>query len=194
MSRGARSGRPGNSGFNRPRLQPPSLDLQPARVPSRTTRDGQARPRRAAAAGPARPPHPTPEQVKNLLEGFCQEPPADEQLAVNCLGQVLFVRVAEIEWLESDNGHVKLHAAKHAHRLRDCFAALVARLPAERFLQINRWTLVNRDCIQGLQRLIFGEYEVVLRNGRRLPLARGYAAELLPAAAEPLASRRTARG
>jgi two-component system LytT family response regulator len=87
---------------------------------------------------------------------------------------MLSARLADIEWMEAADDCVKLHVGRHTHRLRDTLAVLAAKLPPGRFLRISRSTLVNIEQIQGLQRMFFDEYEVLLRNGTRLPLTRAY--------------------
>jgi two-component system LytT family response regulator len=52
--------------------------------------------------------------------------------------------------------------------------SLEGRLDPERFFRIHRSRIVNMERIQELQPWFNGEYVVVLRNGARLPLSRGY--------------------
>jgi two-component system LytT family response regulator len=108
------------------------------------------------------------------LEGFCPEPNDEERIAVNSKGMMLFLRLIDIEWIEAADKGVKLRVGKQSHRLRTDLVAMAAKLPPGRFLRINRSTLVNAEHIKGLQRMFFGQYEVVLRNGARLPLTRAY--------------------
>ena len=115
-----------------------------------------------------------PARPQDLLEGFCPEPGPEELIAFNSKGQMLYVRLAEIEWMEAADDCVKLHVGRHVHRLRDTLPGVADKLPAGRFVRISRATLVNREQIKGLQRLLFDEYEVLLRTGQRLPLARAY--------------------
>jgi two-component system LytT family response regulator len=49
-----------------------------------------------------------------------------------------------------------------------------ARLPSDRFVRIGRSTIVNAERIKELQPMFHGEYVVVLRNGTRLTMTRGY--------------------
>jgi two-component system LytT family response regulator len=127
-----------------------------------------------------------------LLEGFCPEPSQEEQIAVNSNGLMLFLRLADIEWMETADNCVKLRVGKQTHRLRDTLAVVAAKLPPGRFLRISRSTLVNVEHIMGVQRMFFDEYEVLLRNGARLPLTRAYLENLrqiglsLPALTPPI--------
>ncbi len=87
---------------------------------------------------------------------------------------MLFLRLADIEWMETAENGVKLRVGKQTHQLRDTLAAVVAKLPPGRFLRISRSTLVNIEHILGVQRMFFDEYEVLLSNGARLSLTRAY--------------------
>ncbi len=113
---------------------------------------------------------------------------------------MLSLRLADIGWMESAEEGVKLHVGKHTHRLRDTLAAVAAKLPPGRFLRISRSTMVNIEQIKGLQQMFFDEYEVLLRNGTRLPLTRAYYANLaqiglsLPTATPPLICSRLTLG
>lgn len=91
---------------------------------------------------------------------------------------MLSLRLADIDWLEAADNGVKLHLGKQTHRLRDTLAVVAAKLPPGHFLRISRSTLVNIEQVQGLQRLFFDEYEVLLRNGTRLTVTRAYCGNL----------------
>jgi DNA-binding LytR/AlgR family response regulator len=115
-----------------------------------------------------------PAKPNDLLEGFCPEPTEDERIALNSNGKMLFLRLGEIEWMEAAENCVKVRLGKQWHRVRDSLVDMAAKLPPGRFLRINRSTLVNAEYIKGLQRMFFSQYEVVLRNGARLPLTPAY--------------------
>jgi hypothetical protein len=152
---------------------------------------------KARRAAPVTLPAPPP---KDLLEGFCPEPGQEEIIAVNSKGLMISLRLAEVEWMEGADKCVKLHVGRHIHRLRDPLAVVAAKLPPGRFLRISRSVLVNVEQIKGLQRMLFDEYEVVLRNGKRLALTRAYCANLqqvglsLPASTVPIINPRFTLG
>ena len=57
-------------------------------------------------------------------------------------------------------------------------ASIEARLPAGKFVRVNRSTIVNLDRVKELQPLFHGEYVIILRNGTKLTLSRGYREKL----------------
>src|SRR5262249_42628705 len=87
---------------------------------------------------------------------------------------VYFVRVADIEWLESSGNYVKIHAGGQEHLLRETLKSFEERLDPDRFLRVHRSAIVNLDSIQRLEPWFHGEYAVVLRDGTRLMSSRTY--------------------
>jgi two-component system LytT family response regulator len=53
-------------------------------------------------------------------------------------------------------------------------ARLEARLDGKRFIRIHRSTIVNVDRVRKLSPSFAGEYAVVLADGTKLRLSRGY--------------------
>lgn len=101
-------------------------------------------------------------------------PKALERIAVKSTGRVTFVKVADIDWIESSDNYVNLHAGAESHLHRETMASLESQLPADKFMRISRSTIVNLDRIKELQPLFHGEYTVILRNGAKLTLSRSY--------------------
>ena len=88
---------------------------------------------------------------------------------MNSNGLMLFLPLADIEWVEAVEHGVELHVGPETHRLGDTLAALEAKLPPDRFLRISPSALVNLAQIKQLQPRCRGECNVLLRNGMRLP-------------------------
>ncbi len=95
------------------------------------------------------------------------------------------LRVEDIEWVETADNYVKVHAAGQTHLLRETLSRLKSRLDPARFLRIHRSTLVNVDRIQSLYPLFHGDQMVVLKDGTELTLSRRYRHELDVALGRP---------
>ena len=113
-----------------------------------------------------------PQGSDKVLEGFCPDPCTEEQIAVNSKGLMLFLRLADIEWLEAVDHGVLLHIGKETHVIRETLGALVAKLPRGRFLRIGPRTLVNVQEIKDLQPMRHRRCRVLLRSGTRLTFMR----------------------
>jgi two-component system LytT family response regulator len=98
----------------------------------------------------------------------------NDRILVKEKGRVFFLRVDEIDWIESAGNYVRVHAGSENHLLRQTMTELERRLDAGRFVRIHRTALVNIERIRELQPLFHGEYTVVLTDGTRLTLSRRY--------------------
>lgn len=89
-------------------------------------------------------------------------------------GEIYFLRAEEIDWIEAEGDYMKFHAGGRVHQLRETMGRLEERLDARRFLRIHRSTIVNIDRVKKLSPDFAGEYAVVLQDGTKLRLSRGY--------------------
>ena len=85
--------------------------------------------------------------------------------------------MSEVEFLEAARNHVKVHAGRAMHLLREPLSALEARLDPARFARIHRSMVVNLDRVAEIQPWFSGEGMVVLQSGAKLRLSRGYRQE-----------------
>jgi two-component system, LytTR family, response regulator len=97
-----------------------------------------------------------------------------QRLVIRSRGQVSFLRVDEIDWIESSHNHLRIHSGADVHLLRETIKEIEARLEPDKFLRIHRCLIVNVDRIRRLEACGYGEYLVVLRDGKKLSLSRGY--------------------
>jgi two-component system LytT family response regulator len=101
-------------------------------------------------------------------------PRTAEPLVVKSAGQVAFVNLADIDWIEAANYYTCLHVGTDTHLLRRSLAVLEQELQSGPFCRIHRSTIVNVDRIRGLELMDDGEYAVVLKTGARLRLSRRF--------------------
>jgi two-component system LytT family response regulator len=115
------------------------------------------------------------EQVRGELRGRIRRTmtPAD-RLLVKAEGRVLVVPLAQVDYLEAARNHVRVHAGRSVHLLRETLGALEARLDPARFARIHRSTLVNLDRVAEIQPWFSGDAMVLLQGGAKLRLSRSY--------------------
>jgi len=89
-------------------------------------------------------------------------------------GEIYFLKADEIDWIEADGDYMKFHAGGRAHLLRETMGRLEERLDPNRFIRIHRSTMVNIDRVKKLSPDFAGEYAVILHDGTKLRLSRGY--------------------
>jgi two-component system, LytTR family, response regulator len=102
------------------------------------------------------------------------QPRSAQRLVVRSQGQVLFLSVADIDWIEAAGYYACLHVGSETHVLRRSLSELEQDLGDKNFIRIHRSIVVNVDRIRGLELQTSGEYEVVLKSQVRLRLSRRY--------------------
>jgi len=102
-----------------------------------------------------------------------QRQPA-RRLVVKSPGQLLFLDVADIDYIEAASYYACLHVGRQTHVIRRTLSDLERELGEERFIRIHRSIIANVDRIKGLELQSSGDYEVVLESGDRLRMSRRY--------------------
>jgi two-component system LytT family response regulator len=97
-----------------------------------------------------------------------------ERILIKSSGEIFFLKAEEIDWIEAEGDYMKFHVAGRAHLMRETMARLEARLDPKRFIRIHRSTIVNIDRLRKLSPSFAGEYAVILHDGTKLKLSRGY--------------------
>jgi two-component system LytT family response regulator len=126
----------------------------------------------------ARPPAESQSKMNALIGEVKAQPKTSNRLVVKSEGRVLLLKADDVDWIEAADNYVVLHIAAETHMLRETMNSIEARLPTEKFVRVNRSTIVNMDRIKELQPLFHGEYVILLKNGTKLTLSRGYREKL----------------
>jgi two-component system LytT family response regulator len=101
-------------------------------------------------------------------------PGSSERLAIRAGERVLYLRIAEIDWIEAADDLVRLHVGKSVHDHRATMSQIEQRLPASKFVRIHRSTIVNLDRIREFQPWFQGDWILVLADGTRLQSGKSY--------------------
>lgn len=101
-----------------------------------------------------------------------------ERLVIKNAGQVSFLKISEIDWIEAADYYACLHVGQRTHMLRRSISELEQDLDPSIFCRIHRSTIINTDRIRGLTLNEDGEYEVLLENKTSLRLSRSYRRQL----------------
>jgi two-component system LytT family response regulator len=110
------------------------------------------------------------------------------RLVVRSGGRVLFLPVAEIDWIEAADNYVRLHAGRQIHVMRESLQRLETTLDPAQFVRIHRSTMVNLDRVREIQPWFHGEHVLILQDGAKLVTGRAYRKRI-----DRLLGRRAAR-
>jgi two-component system LytT family response regulator len=101
-----------------------------------------------------------------------------DRVVVKSAGRVIFVNVADIDWIEAADYYACLHVGTKSHLLRRTMSELEGDLDEAVFCRIHRSTIVNLHRVCELRFDSDGEHEVVLHDRTRLHMSRRYHKEL----------------
>jgi two-component system LytT family response regulator len=106
--------------------------------------------------------------------GEASSPQTLERITVKSDGRVIFVKTADVDFIESAANYVKLHVGAQSYSVRAKIGALADRLDRKQFARIHRTTIVNIDRIREVQPWFSGDAIVILHDGKKLRLSRMY--------------------
>jgi len=114
-------------------------------------------------------------RAKEKIAHYTAPPsPLAKRLVVKSPGRLLFLDVADIDWIEAASYYACLHVGAETHIIRRTLSELETDLGEERFIRIHRSIIVNLDRVRGLELQSGGEYEVILESKARLRLSRRF--------------------
>ena len=89
-------------------------------------------------------------------------------------GQMYFVAVDDIDWVEAYGNYVRLHVGKGVHLIRETLGNIERKLDPHRFARVHRSSIVNLDRVARMDLWGAGDYIVLLKDGTKLKLSRWY--------------------
>jgi len=120
--------------------------------------------------------------AKRLAESRSQsthvEPKIPDRLAVKHNGRIVFVPVADIDWVGSADNYVELHVGSQNYLMRETMTAISQRLPSEQFVRVSRTAIVQIARVRQLEPLFHGEYSIELQSGAKVTLSRSHRDQL----------------
>jgi two-component system, LytTR family, response regulator len=94
-------------------------------------------------------------------------------------GRILFLPVADIRWVTAEENYVRIRTERESHLLRETMAHFEARLDPASFIRVHRSTIVNLQYVKEIRTdTQEGECFVLMHDGQKLPLSRGYRARI----------------
>ncbi len=102
-----------------------------------------------------------------------------DRFMVRHAGRLRLVSVEEITWVEARGNYVHLHTADGPFLLRETLTAMVAVLPADRFVRVHRSAIVALAAVDDVRRVPSGDHELRLRDGSLVPMSRTHKAGFL---------------
>ena len=133
----------------------------------------------ARAKSAARRPRPTDleQRLAALLSEHTRAPDESQttwlsRIVVKKPGSSILVPVEDIDWIESADYCVRIHARQKIHVVRETMQNLESRLDPRRFFRVHRSGIVNLDRIREIQPAFHGDLLLILTDGSQVKLSR----------------------
>ena len=114
------------------------------------------------------------ESISRLVEKIRRDRSFPEWVLLKAEGKNVFVKVRDIDWIESSRNNVRIHVGPTIYLLHETTSAIASRLDPKKFLRIHRSAIVNIERIKELHPWFNGDYAVLLRDGTQLTLSSSY--------------------
>jgi two-component system, LytTR family, response regulator len=109
-----------------------------------------------------------------LLHDIQRERAYPEWLLIKKDDRSVFLRIEDVDWIESSRNNVRLHVGKEVFVYHETTNGIEARLDPRHFFRIHRSTIVNIERIREMHPWFNGDYAVTLKDGTRLTLSSTY--------------------
>lgn len=103
-----------------------------------------------------------------------EESTGDDRIVIKGSGRLTLLKTEQVDWVDAAGNYVRIHADGDTHLLRETMAGIEKKLDPNKFVRIHRSTIVNIERIRELHHLVNRDYQVILDNGKKLPLSRTY--------------------
>lgn len=126
------------------------------------------------------------EMLNALVEHITQRAERLRRLVIKVDGRIVFLKLNEIYWIEADDKYVHIHLRGQSHMVRQTMSVIETQLDSKKFLRIHRSTIVNIERIRELYLLSSGEQMLIMEDGTKLTVSRGYKDKVFELIGKPL--------
>jgi two-component system LytT family response regulator len=113
-------------------------------------------------------------RMQQLLSQLQRQASPQPKLLVEENGRGILLPLHTVDWIEADRNYLYLHVGDRRYEVRGTIESVEEKLDPDRFLRLNRSSLVRIDFIREFQKWTHGEYRVLLASGKTLTWTRRY--------------------
>src|ERR1700730_7981453 len=112
--------------------------------------------------------------LRTLLEDIQRRRAYPESLLITKEDRSVFLRVADIDWIESSRNNVRLHVGKEVYVFHETRTGIESKIDPQKFVRIQRAAIVDIEKIREMHPWFNGDYAVTLKDGTKLTLSSTY--------------------
>ncbi|WP_430792538.1 two-component system response regulator LytT [Bacillus subtilis] len=100
------------------------------------------------------------------------------KLALSVGGSIVIVDTKDIIYAGTEDGHVNVKTFDHSYTVSDTLVVIEKKLPDSDFIRVHRSFVVNTEYIKEIQPWFNSTYNLIMKDGSKIPVSRTYAKEL----------------
>ena len=97
-----------------------------------------------------------------------------QRFVVKLDSRIFPIPVDQVDWIEAAANYVRLHVGATTHLVRATMSSVEGSLDPRQFMRVHRNAIINLSRVQEYHMPARGSMSVLLRDGSRIPLSRGY--------------------
>ena len=101
-----------------------------------------------------------------------------DRIPVESRGKVRFISLSDVDYILANGPYAELVVGDRKHLIREAMQNLETQLDPARFFRVHRSAIVQLDRVEALLKAPGGDYDVQLRNGVKIKVARSRREEL----------------
>lgn len=119
-------------------------------------------------------------QLRTLLDAELHKPTQLQRIMIKDAKRIVYIPLTDILYFEAAGDYVKVIGENQIHLAQYSMQQLQLELPADQFVRIHRSWIVRIDAVKEFIPYFNGEYYVIMRQGDKLKLSRGYKSAMSP--------------
>lgn len=116
------------------------------------------------------------QRIGGVLEDVLP-PLRERRIAARDGDRVVFVRIADVEWIESARNYLTLHSPGRSLTVRGTLKATATRLAPAGFIRVSHSAIVNSERIRAIEH-VEGGFSITMESGETVGSSRGYEAAI----------------
>ncbi|WP_042461884.1 LytR/AlgR family response regulator transcription factor [Neobacillus dielmonensis] len=128
----------------------------------------------------------TLEKIKSMQKLASKQTPLQASVPPNRNGKmpvmvderIILLTIAEIVYLETSEGKCNIVTMDQTYKVTDALVVLEKKLPSPKFFRVHRSYIVNLDYINEIEPWFNSTYNLLMKDGSKVPVSRTYVKEL----------------
>ena len=120
------------------------------------------------------------EKMEAMMEYFERGSDKKAFITVKLANKYFRIYLNDIEYVISSGNYCEIFHNSSKHLIREKISAFIEQLPDKQFLRVHKSHIINMDYVKELISIGYGDYEVKMKDEKKLRVSRSYKKEILP--------------